>query len=448
MIIYLLLTALIIIFLVVLHFDKDFFSPSAMICESYILAVLCAIYNIDYWKINLSKRTMFVIIVGIISFVFTSFIILHTKMENKEKKIDNNCSNNLVYKTNKLIFNFLVIIQIFTAILYLHYVSKVAGGLKSFFSFNEMMNTYRESTYNDVNLLGIPSYVKQLVNISKVTASIAAFNIISSSIKRKKEKEKKKYDLVNIISIIAYTITCLLSGGRYGMIIFFLGMLIMWNILSDLAFKKNKKIEIVKVFKISLIIIILMVSFSKLRYYVGRTNDSNFMSYVTTYFGGSIENIDLYLKNNPRKTSIVFGQRTFSTIHRYLYQLGVENDYQPHSEFMRSINGKSTGNVYTGFRNYYSDFGLLGIIILSAIQSAFWTIFYKKIRNKNNYETIDISLLVYCIFVSGTLLHSYGDYFYGQFISIGTILFIVYGILIKKICFIDISNRTKSGEYI
>ena len=44
-----------------------------MICESYILAVLCTMYNIDYWKVDLSFKTMKVILFGVLSFVITWF---------------------------------------------------------------------------------------------------------------------------------------------------------------------------------------------------------------------------------------------------------------------------------------------------------------------------------------------------------------------------------------
>ena len=444
MVIYFLLAILILVFLLVLYLDKDFFSPSAMICESYILAVLCAIYNVDYWKIDLSYKTMYVILCGVLSFVVTSFFIMHTKIKTSQ---DNNKLKNENYndKFNKLIFNILVFIQIITAFLYLYYVSRAVGGLKNFLNFEEMMSTYRESTYDDVNLLGIPSYVKQLVNISKVMASLSAFNIIIILLKRKKSKknkesnEKDKIYISYIISIAAYIITCLFSAGRYGMIIYFLSLILMWNLLSNMIFNNIKNIKISKVLKISLIIAILMISFSKLRYYVGRKNDADFMNYITTYFGGSIENFDLYLKNST-STSNVFGQRTFATIHRYLYQLGIENYYQPHSEFMRSVNGISTGNVYTGFRNYYADFRMIGVIILSALQAIIWTSIYKKIKKESSYNKINLRLILYCIFASGLFLHSYGDYFYGQVVSVGTILVIIYGFFIRKICIIEKSN--------
>lgn len=47
---------------------KDLFSPESMLCLSYIFAIICAIYNIDNWKINLHQNTFYVVTFGIFSF--------------------------------------------------------------------------------------------------------------------------------------------------------------------------------------------------------------------------------------------------------------------------------------------------------------------------------------------------------------------------------------------
>ena len=74
MVIYELLIVIVILWIFVIIINKDLFSPSSLLCLSYIFAVICAIYNIDNWKINLHYNTFFVIVIGIISFLLSSFI--------------------------------------------------------------------------------------------------------------------------------------------------------------------------------------------------------------------------------------------------------------------------------------------------------------------------------------------------------------------------------------
>ena len=86
--IYTLFILLIIILLVSYFFTKDIFSPPCMICESYVLAVYCAILNIDKWDISLSEKTLFIIFYGVLIFVITYFAcsLLSKYKKQKEKR--------------------------------------------------------------------------------------------------------------------------------------------------------------------------------------------------------------------------------------------------------------------------------------------------------------------------------------------------------------------------
>ena len=63
--IYLLLELIILIFLISLVITRDIFSPACVMCETYILATVSAIFNIDKWNINLHNNTVKTILFGI-----------------------------------------------------------------------------------------------------------------------------------------------------------------------------------------------------------------------------------------------------------------------------------------------------------------------------------------------------------------------------------------------
>lgn len=68
-----------------------------------------------------------------------------------------------------------------------------------------------------------------------------------------------------------------------------------------------------KYIKYMLIAVVLVtVLFSVSRSWVGRTNESGMLEYVTTYAGGSIQLFDLYMQD-PEPPSNVFGKETFHT---------------------------------------------------------------------------------------------------------------------------------------
>ena len=86
--IYLLLELIILIFLISLVITRDIFSPACIMCETYILATVSAIFNIDKWGINLHDNTVNTILFGIVSFVIVSVIIsLYYKLNKNKKEV-------------------------------------------------------------------------------------------------------------------------------------------------------------------------------------------------------------------------------------------------------------------------------------------------------------------------------------------------------------------------
>ena len=90
--IYLLFVLLIVILALSYMFTKDIFSPPCMICESYVLAVFCAILNIDKWGISLHEKTVYLILYGVLLFVLSYFVfcILSKLINNVNMSSTNN----------------------------------------------------------------------------------------------------------------------------------------------------------------------------------------------------------------------------------------------------------------------------------------------------------------------------------------------------------------------
>jgi len=440
--IYLLLAIILIIFLIVIYIDKDLFSPSAIICESYLLAVICAIFNIELWNINLGSETVKVILVGILIFVVTSEIIIHTRIGSKNKNKESVPKTIEHIKINKLIYKIIVFIQIITVILYFFYVLKAVGGMSSFANFSNLMNYYRENTSYGELETGIPTYVNQLVKISKIMACITTYIIIKNSLISKKNKiSKDPNNKWYIMSTLSYLVLSLLSGGRFGLISYFLFAIVMWKILNDKVYGTISKIDFRKIFKIFMFAIIIIVLFSQLRSLVGRKNEAGIIEYVSGYFGGSIQLLDMFLKN-PIKSSEVFGKETFYGINRTLAKFGIVESYKMHLEF-RASNGIIIGNVYTSFRNFYYDFGFNGVIILQMVLAIFWSIYYKKIKKQADLSRFDLSLIIYCMFIDKLFLHSYRDTFFSTVITISTITILIYMWFIKRLIIINKEEKMR-----
>ena len=164
MLIYALLIALVIILIISYLLTKDVFSPPCMICESYTFAVFCAILNIKKWGIDLSQKTVFLILIGIGTFVFSFFIFMALYKlgnQNKSNGFDNIEESKAEYIVfNKSVCAMLIIIQLFFVLAYLYFFFKSMGGF-SISNFSNMMTKYRkEISFEDT--LQIPIVLKQL----------------------------------------------------------------------------------------------------------------------------------------------------------------------------------------------------------------------------------------------------------------------------------------------
>lgn len=434
---YLLLLVLVLIFVFVVFLDKDIFSPSAIICESYILAVLCAMLNIKNWNISLSMNTFKMIIIGVLSFVIPSLILLHTYL--KRKQVDSNIDDKKKsFVLNKRIYLLFIVLQFITLFLYLYYVIKTVGGIQGLFNLSDIMQDYREGTsYGDLESQ-IPTFVNQCVKVSQLIAYISLYYLIHYKIIKRKNSLK----IINIISIVLYLILSLLSGGRYRMISFFLGTILMWFMLNSKI--KESKVNLKSIVKVLSIVILILFVFSQSRTMVGRTSEDDFVSYISTYFGGSIQSLNLYLDDSYVKSEF-FGKETFYAINNTLSKFGIIEPYRMHLEF-RTSNGSSLGNVYTALRCFYQDFGYYGVVFLQGILGIFWTGWYKKIRKNKNLWMFDSSIIFYCIYINCLFFNSYRDNFFSSTLSVATLTTIIYFIIIKKVLVKEIIEKDELEE--
>ena len=213
----------------------------------------------------------------------------------------------------------------------------------------------------------------------------------------------------------------LLSAGRVQLIQYIIAMLSMYYILWRRKNGWNSSIGFKFIMKCLIGVCIILSIFSGLRTVVGRTSTQDPISYITSYIGGSIDLLDIFLQEPPVKSDI-WGKETFYEFNRFVGRKFNKPEliYIGHKEF-RDSNGISIGNVYTAFRNYIYDFGYTGLIVLTCISSSIFSWMYNKLKRKKYKEGIDILLLSYSYLVYSVFLMFYADYFFEMSISINTL---------------------------
>lgn len=432
--IYILLISLIIIFLISYYFTRKIMSPACIISGIYIVSVYLAILNIETWNIELSYPTIRLIIVGVLSFVLPSIIITliyfnahNNHSLNKSQKIKKIKMEKI--NVDKILLNVLLIIQALTAVIYIYYCSKSLGTGLNLSNFSSKIAEYRAlKMVDDDSLFQIPFFVKQMVKISKAIIFCYTFIIINNIVVSKKDEEKYRIPIKWFVMIAFFFIQTIFSASRFDIAILFTYMITIFYLLyfngaSTIKGKMNLKL----VAKIFLIILVLGFLFSSTKEFFGRKGDKTTMEYVSSYFGGSIELLDLYMKSPPTKSDL-WGKETFFSLNNTLIKEPSEK-YTIHLEFRRS-NGIWIGNVYTALRMYYQDFGMVGVIILQVIYSILCTLLFLKSLNEDTNK-MPLKIILYGVISFTLFLHSYRDFFYSTIISVNYINIFVYIIIIR-----------------
>lgn len=92
-----------------------------------------------------------------------------------------------------------------------------------------------------------------------------------------------------------------------------------------------------------------------------RRNTLDSLSYISSYFSGSLQCFDVYLlRNGISAQSSHFGQEFFAGIHKFFVQFGIINENGGASDLGAFVTANSVvaGNVYTAYRKIVHDFGV------------------------------------------------------------------------------------------
>lgn len=419
--IYELLIILIIMMLISYSFcGKDFFAPATMLLIGFIFSVLSAIYNLRLWKFTLSSFTVAIVVSALALSVVINATIHHVVQKTNFvlKKMEES-------KINRKITVCVLILQLFVVAIMLQQVRRIGGSG----SLASVMVLYRAKTAYGTNLSDqLPGWIRQLLNFSSVLSYIYLYNIFQFY------KSMKRRELIGCILVpVISSIASLLTGGRFATMALIVGAMVMWCLV------RIKRTGMQRVFRIRTIIafvvvgILAMYLFWVSKNLVGRTGDSDILSYITHYSGGSIPGLDLYFKNPPSK-SYIWGKETFYSLNNGLRKLGVLDIpyYYIHHEFRQS-GGISIGNVYTALRDYHYDFGTFGLFFLHFVFSACISTLYEV--EKKRHSTIGIMLngiLYQCV-----VFYTVSNYFFATFVGFGfliklVMLVILYELLIRK----------------
>lgn len=437
-VIFLILITSVLLFIAIL-LDKDILSPFAIFCESFLLSLIVLSLNINEWNVNLSYKTMGIMLIGYI--IFLSVTLLCKKAFDK----DNNVTKkgiiiNKLIRPQRHFYNSMIFISLVIAFLYIMAFYNSVGGFSNLQELSRSINYYRISTsYNYGKATSLPVIIVQLFKIVKVFSLISMYIFINNYYFHKVMNEKNKFEIKYLLPFLIIAPLTLLTGNRIELATLIISVVILFNLMSR-RYGFTLNIKSIKKYFIVFICGICLFSFTKS--ITGRTSSSSGFEYFSIYFGAPIKLLDSYMVE-PKVQSEFIGKETFWSLNNTVSKIIGKDTYQIHLE-SKYINGHKLGNVYTAYRNLYQDFGIVGLIILIGIEAFIFNKMYYKIKNKKKNGRVSIYEILYSMMIHVLVFFSFSEQFYNSVVSLNYLILLI---LLFAVRFYLMNIKLKKGGF-
>lgn len=304
-----------------------------------------------------------------------------------------------------------IVFGLVSSVLYVRATMQIAGGAEDW---SQTMQVYRSNVaYGDADDQ-IPSSVSRLFKLFMAFAYVYLFVFMNDLVVTGKPR------LIYLVPGIMYCVVSLAQASRGQIIAFmFAGVLIFW-VLRKRYMGRTIKIPFSRVVLVILAVMAGLALFAMANTLVGRTTAKTPLDSVMTYVGGSVVGLDMYLANPGTATSPsdIIGAETFRGLYSFIGRTFdiPEYNYTFQLEY-RFAGGINIGNLYTAYRYYLHDFGIAGVVVLTAAQGLFFGAFYRHLAQGHSkgslsliWETVTFSYLALSVAylpIADYLFHQY-----------------------------------------
>lgn len=387
----------------------DYFNLTVIFIAGYLLSAICCLYNVTTWGVNLHLRTVGILFLGMFSFMSGCYF---GKRIGRKKIITSDARSNLLdtiqYGEEK--WKLLVVIIFDVCIVFLLYRDIVRIASVKMVSWGNLFYNFRSNLGNDNLDVGYSTVVNWGLRITKPLAYIYAA-IFAERIVNPENRNSIMNKMIYLIPVVIYAFQVILQGYRIQLVALITALIFDLFFLNQIVYQWKARINFKIAIKICIFFILICIGFYYVKFFIGKLQESNgVISYVTNYFGGSLQLFDMYLENPINK-----GHETFAALVDSLKKFGFFNGVETvvQHEYRSASTGVNIGNVYTGFRNYYNDYGIIGVPFFSALYGYIFSKWYRILKMKRVWKSNTVFIfLLYSYFLYTIVFHFFTDYFF------------------------------------
>lgn len=394
--------------------EGDFLFPPFILNLTLMIAALFCIYNYRVWEIEAYRpETAGIVILAVLSFTTASVMVKKTGIAAYKEPI-------CIFPMVKYLIGGRVICMVTLSAatitgMYWRKIYQIGLEAKRKYGGDYPLLWYVRT---EGGSQGVGLILNTLSDFTYIAGYIFLYCFINNLIATGKIRKNLKL----LLPVAVYLVQTILYGGRTGFLKMMCSAMVCYYYISvkkTWGLRKYRRINRKVLKKFPMLFVGTLLAFVTLSSVSGRpTSDHSVQAGIYTvsvYLGSGLKNLDTFLTRGVDHAHF-WGAETFGGIYTTLIRFFGPQDMEAivALPFQPRLNGLFMGNVYTAVRRYYSDFGITGVILLSALFGAILTFLGKRSRNdclcsKGNYEA---RMIVYSWFYYGVIIFWSEDFFY------------------------------------
>ena len=398
-------------------------SPQVGVMIGFLLSVGYGLYWVDEYGIDLSRKTMFILILGCSLFVlccslFQAFMGVFGI--GKTRIRDDSFSSSIINKVSYieswklLTFGVFQVLVLGWLVLFLIQMSGDGKLSNAIYAFRHA-NTFTEDKIN------LPSILNLLRRISIASGYYWGYFFIYSFIRKGRTNK-----ILLAGNLCLSIINNIILGARTGAFIIIIAMVVFAYILTFI--NKKRKIRVKTIIIGIVAFIIISFSFKFFGSVLGRDIQFDFAEYIAIYLSAEIKNLDTYVRNNIGGGVTLYNCQTLIyVVNWFSGRFGLPNWAHELDIPFFYYKGHNLGNVSTMFYAFYYDDGIRGIIIYTIIMALLSSyVFVKAINDsKRNSNHFSFSLILYSYMYFCFLFSFFSNKFYEHIFNPSIIWFFI-----------------------
>lgn len=416
----------------------ELLSPASVNTLAFMGGTLLAIIGLTSWnKIELRLDGFLILILGCVSFAAASvgvrWLMGGAHSVSGEKRPQAGSPVKLVFPevaTWKLVALTSVAVLAFVLSVQELYSMAASSGVNTT-SFNDLMKWARQNTGTTFSVSGVhldEGHSLLVRGLNKLSAVCQYLFPVGFALTLR-DKDRRKECLAFAIGCLFLMAKALLSAGRDAILHIVL-CVVLALFIQDLRSGK-KPLRVARDYALAMLVILCVALpvFYFSTFLIGRGTSSKFVEYITFYFGGGIPSLQYALDSSLDFFTHV-GEATFYGVYTWLYKLYLIPDLAPYAGDFITL-GTHGSNIYTSYFRYFSDFGYVGVGVLSGLAGAIFTALYQVAK-----RTDWLSVIVWFCY-AGTYLFDgqREEYLFSRMLAVSNVL--VFAMLAVTIAWLE-----------